>query len=194
MDPENTHPHRRNIRLPDYDYSQPGAWFVTVVTHNRKPYFGQIVDGEMVLNEVGIVVKSVFEEIPKHFPNVALGEFVIMPNHLHAIISITGEAKQTNNVVSQQEPRCPKVAATHASPLRKKPDGPIPGSLGAIIGSFKSAATKRVHQLIDQEGTVLWQLNYYEHIIRAEKDYQAIYDYILANPMNWQKDAENIDG
>ncbi len=134
------------------------------------------------------MVKSVFEEIPTHFPNVALGEFIIMPNHLHAIISITG-----NNAASQQGRSYPKVAATHASPLRKKPDGPVPGSLGAIIGSFKSAATKRVHQLIDQEGIVLWQLNYYEHIIRGEKDYQAIYDYILANPMNWQQDAENIN-
>jgi hypothetical protein len=94
-----SYPPRRNLRVPDFDYSQPGAYYVTIVTHERKQLFGQIVDGEMVLNEIGKMVKEVWIAIPKHFPNVEFGEFVIMPNHIHGIISIT-------------------VGATHASPLR----------------------------------------------------------------------------
>jgi len=93
-----SYPPRRNLRVPDFDYSQPGAYYVTIVTHERKQLFGQIVDGEMVLNEIGKMVKEVWIAIPKHFPNVELGEFVIMPNHIQGIISIT-------------------VGATHASPL-----------------------------------------------------------------------------
>ena len=99
MTSNNLLPRRRNLRLPEFDYSQPGAYFVTIVTQDRKTLFGQIVDGEMVLNDIGKMVEEVWIAIPKHFPNVELGEFVIMPNHIHGIISIT-------------------VVATHASPLR----------------------------------------------------------------------------
>jgi hypothetical protein len=99
MASNNSLPHRRNLRLPEFDYSQPGAYFVTIVTQDRKMLFGQIVDGALVLNDIGRMVKEVWIAIPKHFPNVELGEFVIMTKYIHGIISIT-------------------VGATHASPLR----------------------------------------------------------------------------
>ena len=165
------------MRLAEFDYSQAGAYFVTIVAQDRKPLFGQIADGEMVLNEVGRMVEEVWDELPEHFSNVELSEFVVMPNHIHGIIIIT-------------------VEATHASPQRSVPSimprGPIPGSLGAIIGSFKSAATKRVHGFTNYKEGRLWQRNYYEHVIRNERDYQAIFDYILANPANWEKDEEYL--
>jgi putative transposase len=165
-------PLRQNLRLPEFDYSQPGAYFVTIVTQDRKPLFGQVVDGEMVLNEVGRIAEEVWVEISEHFPNVELGEFVVMPNHIHGIISIAN------------------VEATHASPLPRISKGPAPGSIGAIIGSFKSAATRRVRAFTNNREKRLWQRNYYEHIVRNERDYQAIYEYILANPFNWEKDEE----
>jgi len=171
MEPTASNPQRRNLRVPGFDYSQPGAYFVTIVTQGRKRLFGHILDGEMVLNEIGKMVEEVWIAIPKHFQNVELGEFVIMPNHIHGIISIT-------------------VEATHASPLPRISKGPMPGSIGAIIGSFKSAASKRFHEIPNNAEKHLWQRNYYERFIRNEQDYQAVYNYILTNPMNWEKDEE----
>jgi len=164
---------RKDIRIPEFDYSQPGAFFVTIVTKDRKTLFGQVNNGKMVLNNVGKLAEEVWLALPTHFPNVELGEWVIMPNHIHGIISIN-------------------VEATHASPLPRISKGPAPGSIGAIIGSFKSAVTKRVHQNSKNTNNNLWQRNYYEHIIRNERDYQAIYDYIIANPLNWEKDEEYL--
>jgi len=164
---------RKDIRIPEFDYSQPGAFFVTIVTKDRKTLFGQVDNGKMVLNNVGKLAEEVWLALPTHFPNVELGEWVIMPNHIHGIISIN-------------------VEATHASPLPRISKGPAPGSIGAIIGSFKSAVTKRVHQNSKNTNNNLWQRNYYEHIIRNERDYQAIYDYIIANPLNWEKDEEYL--
>ncbi len=135
--------------------------------------FGQVINGEMVLNETGKIVEEVWDSIPAHFAYVELGEFVVMPNHIHGIISIVN------------------VEATHASPLPRISQGPAPGSIGSIIGSFKSAATRRVYAFTNNHEKPLWQRNYYEHIIRNERDHLAIYDYILANPMNWEKDEEN---
>ena len=172
MKPAPSNPQRRNLRVPEFDYSQPGAYFVTIVTQGRKQLFGHIVDGEMVLNDVGKMVEEVWIAIPKHFPKVELGAFVIMPNHIHGIISIT-------------------VGATHASPLPWISKGPMPGSIGAIAGSFKSAATKRFREIPNNPEKHLWQRNYFEHVIRNERDYQAIYEYIIANPMNWEKDEES---
>lgn len=161
----------KSIRISEFDYSQPGAYYLTLVTQDRQQILGQIVDNEMILSEVGKMVEEVWIAIPNHFASVELGEFVIMPNHIHGIISIT-------------------VEATHASPLPRISKGPMPGSIGAIVGSFKSAATKRFHEIQKYQESRLWQRNYYEHIIRNERDYLAIYEYILANPMNWEKDEE----
>ncbi len=144
---------------------------MTIVTHDRKSIFGRIINGDMELNDIGKMVKEVWMAIPDHFPNVEMGEYVIMPNHIHGIISIT-------------------VEATHASPLPRISKGPMPGSIGAIIGSYKSAATRSFHKIQNSHENSLWQRNYYEHIIRNERDYQAIYEYILANPINWEEDEE----
>ena len=176
---------RRSLRLKEYDYTQPGAYFITIVTQDRTQLFGEIVDGEMHLNDAGRVVQSLWDEIPTHFPNSDMGTFVVMPNHVHGIIII-------NNATT--------VGATHASPLHDhgsplrndKPKGPEPQSIGAIIGSFKSAVTNRINKMRNAPGARLWQRNYYEHVIRDDNDYESIVDYILANSFNWEKDAENI--
>ncbi len=173
MNPEVHSFRRKDIRIPEFDYSQPGAFFVTIVTKDRKTLFGQVDNGKMVLNNVGKLAEEVWLALPTHFPNVELGEWVIMPNHIHGIISIN-------------------VEATHASPLPRISKGPAPGSIGSIIGSFKSVVTKRVHQISKNTNNNLWQRNYYEHIIRNERDCQSIYDYIIANRLNWEKDEEYL--
>jgi putative transposase len=167
LDPQNRH--RRSIRLPEYDYTQTGAYFVTVVTYGRDCLFGAVVDGEMQLNDFGKITDKCWRAIPEHFPSVELGAYVIMPNHVHGIIIISA------------------VGARHASPL--PPNGPAPHSLGAIVGSFKSAVTKRIGREYNAIG--IWQRNYYEHIIRNDHDLQRITDYIHANLLRWNDDDEN---
>lgn len=185
MNPNNSFPPRRSTRLPEFDYSQPGAYFVTIVTQDRKSLFGQIVDGEMVLNELGKALADVWVEMPEHFPNVELGEFVVMPNHVHGIVIITVEATQASN-----------VAARHAVPSEESAieefGKPVSASLPTIMRSFKSAATKKFREFTNDHEGRIWQRNYYEHVIRNEKDNQAIYDYILTNPINWEIDEENL--
>jgi len=179
----NSYPPRRSIRLPEFDYSQPGAYFVTIVTHDRQPLFGQINDGEISLTEVGAMVAQAWIAIPEHFPNVELSAFVVMPNHIHGIISIIYEPETTSN-----------VAARHAVPSQiiktEKFGKPVSCSLPTIIRSFKSATTRTFHMYAGYSEKNLWQRNFYEHVIRNEQDYQAIIEYILANPMNWEKDKE----
>jgi len=178
VNPDSSLHHRKNLRIPEFDYSQPGAYFVTIVAQERKQLFGHIIDGEMVLNEVGRMVTDIWAGIPSHFPNVELGEFVVMPNHIHGIISITVEA--THAVAAQDE------TFVEAEQL----------SLPEIVHRIKSLTTHRYMLGVRDKSWPrfekhLWQRNYYEHVIRNERDYQAVYDYIIANPMNWDKDEEN---
>ena len=186
MPNQKNHPQRQSIRLQEFDYAQSGAYFVTVVCHKRMNLFGEISDGELNLNRAGEIVEQTWLEIPKHFPNVNSDIFVIMPNHVHGIIEIVNDIP---------------VRARHASPQRfnnekpqsKRHNGVKPQSVGAIIGSFKSAVTKKLHgtKIINKEK--IWQRNYYEHVIRDEDDYQQIADYIETNPLNWEYDRDNPD-
>ena len=170
---------RRSIRLRDYDYSQAGAYFVTICTYNKVCLFGKVVDGEMQLNECGRVVEEEWVKTAEIRKNVELNEFIIMPNHIHGIIVIN-----ESNVGATC--RSPKGEGT--SPL---PKGPGSASLGAIISGFKSAATKRINELRDTPNTPLWQRNYYEHVIRNEDDLNEIREYIVNNPLKWHLDSEN---
>lgn len=176
-------PYRRKHRLAGFDYSQPGSYFVTIVTQDRKLLFGQVVNSEMVLNEIGKTVQAVWIVIPKHFPNVELGEFVIMPNHFHGIITMRAGETQGLNVGARHA--VPRSVGEHEGFGK-----PVSGSISTIIRSFKSATTKAYHEIPGCSGERLWQTSFYDHVIRNERDYSAIYDYILANPMNWEKDDE----
>ncbi len=170
--------HRRSIRLRGYDYRQEGAYFVTIVTQDRACPFGQVVNRDMGLNEHGEIAMECWQNIPAHFPNVELDEFIIMPNHVHGILVIT------NNDATD-------VGATHASPLPKSPHGPQSASVGAVVGSYKSAVTKRFNARRHTPGAAVWQRNYYEHIIRDDESLGRIRQYILDNPARWATDREN---
>ncbi len=174
FDPEKHH--RRSIRLPGYDYSQPGAYFITICTHNREYLFGDVADGKMILNEFGNVAQQCWLEIPQHFKHVKLDAYVIMPNHVHGIIFIVGS-------------RHHNVGARHAVPLQFEQFGkPVPGSIATIIRSYKSAVSKQINQIRQTPGMPVWQRNYYEHIIRNEMDLHRIRQYIMNNPKNWEMD------
>jgi len=152
-------------------------YFVTIVTHRRECLFGDVVDGAMRLNDAGRIARSCWLETPSHFPRVELDEFAVMPNHIHGVIFIVG--------------------ATHASPLLPEhrlppsPRGPLCGSVGAVVGSVKSAVTKRINVLRGTPGDRVWQRNYYERIIRDEHELNRARGYIQVNVADWAQDAEN---
>jgi REP element-mobilizing transposase RayT len=189
--------HRRSIRLKGYDYSQEGAYYVTIVTWRRDFLFGEIVNQEMMLSQYGEIVQKWWQEIPVHFSNVETGAFVIMPNHVHGIIYIFEERRGTvpvpeddgENSISQNDDMSGENLGGETPPLRGF-DG-IP-TLGQIVAYFKYQSTKEMNKA-DNTGTVtkFWQRNYYEHIIRDETDLQNKTDYIESNPRLWDEDDEN---
>jgi REP element-mobilizing transposase RayT len=173
--------HRRSIRLKGYDYSQAGAYFVTICTHNRECLFGKINDGTMFLNEMGEIAKQCWLEIPNHFPNVTLDEFVIMPNHIHGIIIINDNGGANDNSPPQQI----QQNKSFRSPSR---------TIGSIIRGYKIGVTKLCRQnagVNNNSPLQIWQRNYYEHIIRNENELNKIRQYIINNPLKWSLDFEN---
>lgn len=172
--------HRRSIRLKGYDYTQAGAYFVTVVTRERECLFGEIVNGEMVLNDLGKIVDECWCAIPEHFVNVDLGAHIVMLNHGHGIIVIRGDESLSVGAMQCIAPTSPGM----------RPKGSKPASLGAIIGAFKSAVSYRINR--EYKITNIWQRNYYERIIRNEREMDAIWTYIEANLSAWAGDVENV--
>ena len=176
--------HRRSIRLKSYDYTIPGAYFVTICTYQRMHIFGEVVDGEMILNEAGKIARDAWFKTVELRPYVKLheDEFVIMPNHAHGIIWIDGENVATLHGNTQQ-----LRAEQRSTPTKTV----APGSLGAIIRGYKSAVTYAINGAENQRGAVLWQRNYYDHIIRNEREFNNIRWYIFNNPRNWELDRDN---
>ena len=185
--------HRRSIRLPDYDYSQAGAYYITIVTWHRECLFGEVVKGEMRLTKAGEIVQWEWIELPKRFRYLALGAYVVMPNHFHGILFFHENVRATRQGLTgthSGEISLPPVTTKgiEGSPL---PRGPQPASLGAIMAQFKSRVTKQLWKIPLLRGTPIWQRNYYEHVIRNEGDLQNKTDYIEANPLLWDQDHEN---
>ncbi len=182
------HPIRQSVRLPDYDYTQPGAYFVTICTHERKPLLGSISDGNMLLNSNGEIVKSCWTDIKEHFTSTELSAYVIMPNHLHGII-IINESVAARHAVPDDFAKSSQITISTTESFGK----PVVCSLPTIIRSVKSAVTKQVNASRGNRQLPLWQKGYYEHVIRSEEEFVQIGEYILGNPMKWEIDRENPD-
>ncbi len=163
--------HRRSIRLQGYDYSRPGGYYATIVVEGRECLFGEIVNGEMVLNDYGRIVAEAWQWLQEQYPYVELLAWVIMPNHIHGIIIIHEDGRGGSR-------------SAPTGMVKRKP-------LGGLIGAFKTVSTKKINLLRKTEGAVIWQRNYYEHIIRDDDDYNRIRLYILDNPAAWDDDDEN---
>lgn len=179
---------RHSLRLPNYDYSKEGLYFVTLCVENWVNLFGDIYDGELKLNVLGKIVKEEWQKTDEIRDNIQLHEFIIMPNHFHAIIEIL--VSNNNNNESER-------LNQFKSPTK---------TIGAIIRGFKGTSTKRVkekiyntdcadglqytHKLINgmDLSRSIWQRNYYDHIIRNQKDYIRISEYIENNPFSWVDD------
>ncbi|MBI3591187.1 MAG: transposase [Candidatus Melainabacteria bacterium] len=162
--------HRRSIRLKEYDYSQDGYYFVTICTKNRECFFGDVIDGKMELSPMGGIANECWNDIPKHFSNVLLDVFAIMPNHLHGIIVIDN------------------VGTYHGMSLRQFAK-PISKSLSMIINQFKSSVKRQCNKNgFEYFG---WQRNYYENVIRNEIALDNIREYIINNLIQWKFDRNN---
>lgn len=224
--------HRRSIRLTEFDYSQPGAYFVTLNTWKHQDLFGKIVEQEMHLNKFGLIADVELRKLARRFQQVQVDASIVMPNHVHSILwilppdSAVGarreEPKESSdqllaspgqptdsdfNSVNDMESRTrlpdsgenflindvgrrrarltdsdSNSLINLASPLR----GPGLGALGTIVGAYKSTTARIINGLRHTPGAPVWQRNYYEHVIRNDKDLDRIRQYIQANPLNWQ--------
>ena len=169
---------RRSVRLKTYDYSQPGAYFVTICAYNRECLFSEIKDGILILNKYGEIAKDEWERTGRIRPNIVIDHFVIMPNHLHGIIIIDGVGAHCN-VPLQVTEQTEKFGCSTKN------------SIPTIVKLFKSTTTKQINELRNIPGAVVWQRNYYEHVIRDDAELNRIRQYIMENPLKWDTDSEN---
>jgi REP element-mobilizing transposase RayT len=170
--------------LKAYDYSQPSGYFVTICTKNKEYILGAMGNESMRFSAVGNIVRTCWEAIPDHLPDVELDQWIIMPNHLHGIIIIhdhcRGEAFAETRFLLEDQ-------SANASPLRH-PKGTTPRSLGAIIQNFKSVTTRKVNQIRATPGLKLWQRGFYDRIIRNKAEFDRVRKYIKENPLKWELD------
>jgi REP element-mobilizing transposase RayT len=171
FDPEKHH--RRAMRLKGYDYSLPGMYFVTICVRERECALGEILNGNLYLSEFGEIAFNFWEPVTQHFPNVIIDQFIVMPNHVHAIIHICEGKKPTLN----QE-----LTEHRSSP-----------TLGNIIGYYKYQTTKQINQIGENVGTPFWQERFYDHIIRNDEELNATREYIVSNPLKWELDIDHPD-
>ncbi len=229
--------HRRSIRLQGYDFSREGLYFITICCQDRAHLFGEIAEKCLKLNDAGIQAQQCWLDIPNHFPNVVLHEFIIMPNHIHGIIEFVGANNYSPNQSLPQQPlphnfgvNDPEIGnggkniemaneakdaeitnakgnvmnggndadaemanmeaknvemangAKNFSPLWRSPSKTI----GSVVRGFKIGVTKWMRN--NTNVVNVWQRNYYDHIIRNEKDYHRISEYIKNNPILWKED------
>ena len=192
--------HRRSIRLKEYDYSSKGMYYITLCVNKRLCLFGDIEDGEMKLNDAGKIVDRIWQEIPEYYHCVEIGEYIVMHNHLHGII-----------ILNNDNVGAPPCGRPLMNPKNRQAQGPANGkygqaqgpaptagrlSLGDVVGQFESFT---MHQYIlgvrkhqwKPFHKKLWHRNYYEHIIRNEKELNKTREYIVNNPLKWELDEEN---
>ena len=158
---------RRSMRLPDYDYSQSGVYFVTICAYRFKSLFGRMVNGNVQLNSLGRLAEEEWKRTALVRPSVDVDLFVVMPNHLHGLLSISKGKSEQNPV--------------HTATMRAN-------SLGSIIAQFKSKVTKRSKSLANPRSLPIWKRNYYDHIVRNERSLERIRNYIIENPARWSED------
>lgn len=160
-------PRRKPTRLPAFDYRLPGPYFVTICTHRREHWFGEIIRNDMHLNGAGEMVAAIWESIPERFPAAIVDTFVVMPDHVHGVIWFNAHQENANP------------------------------SLGDVMKGFKTGTTNgyirgvRTSDWLPFDGH-LWQRNYHEHVVRNDADMDRIREYIINNPANWPNDANNL--
>ena len=165
-------PDRKLNRLPGYDYSRDGLYFVTICVHDRTEWFGRVADGVVLLNAIGTIADEQWQWLGQQYPYVDLGPYVIMPNHIHALIGI-------DNPVGNGRDRSGPVAT---GPYRRE-------SLSGLIGAFKTTSSKAIH--LAGHGQFRWQKSFHDSIVRNDRSLARITQYIADNPAQWLTDSQN---
>jgi REP element-mobilizing transposase RayT len=161
---------RKPTRLSGFNYANSGGYFITLVTHERKKIFGNIVNGEMVTNAIGRIVSDEWVRSVEIRPEIELDHWCVMPNHFHAIIIMKESYSHPQGGTFQR----------------------TPDSLGSIVAGFKGSVTRKVNEINGSHGFPVWQRNYYDHIIRDDEDLNRIREYIINNPSKWELDKEYL--
>ena len=172
---------RKPLRLKQYDYSELGYYFVTACTKNRQHVFGNTANGTVELNECGQIVLNCWNEIQKHFQGVKLDQFIIMPNHIHGIISLVG----AQFIAPVAGPNCGHDTANNNQGVMNHAP-----TLGNIVRFLKARSSRLIR--VKTNLPFAWQRNYYERVIRNERELHEIRQYILDNPAGWDTDPENM--
>ena len=179
-----------SARLKGWDYGSEGAYFITICTKDRAHFFGECVNGKMKLSTMGAIVQGCWYDIPAHFPHIALGDFVVMPNHIHGILVLDKSLREQNRGDNDDD----DVETLHATslpptntPAFYQAISPDAGSIPTVIRSFKSACTKHIRETFPQRDFG-WQERFWDNIIRNEASWDRICNYITTNPVNWNKD------
>ena len=175
-------PNRRTVRIKTFDYAQPAAYFITICADGHRKIFGEIIAGKMRLNAIGTIVNESWLELTCHFSNIRLAAHVVMPNHVHGIVSIQGWPQRSVRTTGADASVSSTVSSTRGS---------VPGSIPTIARSFKSVVSKKVRTLLHKSSLRVWQRGYYEHIIRDQNDFEKTCEYIRLNPSRWELDEEN---
>ncbi|MFC5410246.1 transposase [Larkinella bovis] len=194
----NLYKHKYRIpsaRLQSWDYGTNGAYFVTICTHDRHPFFGKVQNGEMQLNAAGMIAAEIWQRIPDQFPYVILDAFVIMPNHMHGLLYIN------NNPSTDAIHRVSVSAQANPGASSDHPIGGITGgknpmlheNLSRIIRWYKGRTTFEIRQCKDAINRVFtdhfaWQSRFHDHIVRTDDSFLRIQAYILNNPLQWSED------
>jgi putative transposase len=187
-------------RLKGWDYASDGWYFITICARERAAFFGDIVSGEIHLSEIGVIAADEWQRTPALRRNVILDEWVVMPNHLHAIIlidnKITSEMDGHGGTIGQTHSAVPVETHCNASlPMPQQAElyrntfGPQTNNLAAIIRGFKGSTTRLIHT--SGHTDFAWQARYYDHIIRDERSLERVRQYIILNPEKWSRDRDN---
>jgi putative transposase len=190
---------RKSIRLSGYDYSLPGAYFITIMTFHRECIFGDVNNQRMIINQYGQIVDRTWHELTNHYPNINLDAYIIMPNHFHGIVLI-----EDDTTIKNASPASDMQGISTINEQRKTLENPDTfrengnrivdemrtnsHDLSEIIRAFKSFSAKKINILRGSQGFPVWQRSFYDRVIRDENEYQKIYDYIQTNPQNWLED------
>lgn len=193
-----------SARNPNWDYRWNSAYFITICTKNRKPYFGKISDGKMQLSNVGVIADLLWHTIKNHSKYIEMGEFMVMPNHIHGILILNNppilftdengdgdgnaDGVQTRHALSVSGYESESESGSEKSIGRKRLQNPGKNSISSIIGGYKSAVTKNSNRL---KYEFAWQTRFHDHIIRDDRSFQNISNYIINNPKKWGEDKFN---
>jgi putative transposase len=174
----NEYRRKNSLRLPGWDYTSQGGYFITIVTHDRLPLLGQIQNDEIKLNEWGEIINRGWLWLEDQYPYVILDDYVIMPNHFHGILWINVDEMNIRKGGS-------RTALTTGTTIK---------TIGRLVGAFKTVTTKQINLLCESPSQPVWQRSYHDHIIRNDEDLSRIRNYINSNPEKWPQDKFLFNG